>query len=149
MWREGFDLTLFAWILNVLALGFGGALGARALIDPRWAARFARLKPDDKQPGGEAEFRATFGGVFFASHAAALLMSVSWISSGAAMMGVYAAGAAVALAAGWAGSSGGRVLASLFDGVRTRFNTICAGVEALLALMIAAPWIVWVLAPPG
>jgi hypothetical protein len=49
---------LFAWLLNALMLSFGAALGARALIDPHWASRFVRLKPDD-QDGGFAEFRAT------------------------------------------------------------------------------------------
>ena len=55
---------LLAWGLCVLGLAFGGALGLRALFDPKWAARLVRLKADE-QGGGQAEFRATYGGVFF------------------------------------------------------------------------------------
>ncbi len=38
----------FAWGLSALALLFGAALGARALIDPQWAAKFVRLKADEQ-----------------------------------------------------------------------------------------------------
>ena len=75
--REGerrHALMLIAWLLNALALGFGAALGLRALLDPKWAARFVRLKPDE-QGGGEAEFRATYGGVFLFTHAVALFFT--------------------------------------------------------------------------
>jgi hypothetical protein len=37
---------LLAWWLSAAALAFGAVLGLRALIDPRWAQRFVRLKPD-------------------------------------------------------------------------------------------------------
>lgn len=132
----------FLWVLNALGLAFGAALGARALYDPKWAARFVRLKPDE-QGGGFAEFRATYGGVFFAMHAAALVLTLSYVLSGGYLIGVIATGAAVALAAGWAGASGGRVLAILLDGADTRFNRMSAAVEAAMALAIAAPWIGW------
>lgn len=131
-----------AWILNALALLFGAGLGARALIDPKWAARFVRLKADD-QGGGFAEFRATYGGVFLASHAVALLMTLMYALGGEYVIGVAASGGAVALGAAWAGSCGGRVLAMLLDGADTNFNRISAVVEAVLALAIAAPWLAW------
>jgi hypothetical protein len=149
MWREGFDLELVAWLLNALALLFGAALGARGLLDPKWAARFVRLKADETQEGGFAEFRATYGGVFFALHAAALVISVDWILAGESIVGLYAAGAAAVVGAAWAGYAGGRALSMLRDGTRTRFNMMSAGVEALLALLIAGPWIVWVFQRPG
>jgi len=148
MWRAGFDLALLAWILNAIALLFGAVLGARGLIDPQWAARFVRLKPDE-QGGGFAEFRATYGGVFALSHAVALLLSVKWILGGEFLFGLYAAGAAAPLAAAWAGSCGGRALSMWRDGTRTRFNVMSAAVEALLALAIAAPWFLWTFRPPG
>jgi hypothetical protein len=135
---------VLAWVLNALALTFGAALGVRALIDPKWAARFVRLKADE-QGGGFAEFRATYGGVFVGVHAVALLMTLMYLGGGEYVVGVAATGAAAAIAAGWAGSSGGRVLAMVLDGVDTKFNRVSAGVEAGLALAIAAPWIGWFL----
>ena len=127
---------MLLWWLNALALAFGAALGARALYDPKWASRFVRLKADE-QPGGFAEFRATYGGVFLGVHAIALIMTLMYV------VGVAATGAGAALGAGWAGSSGGRVLAMFLDGADTKFNRLSAAVEAAMALAIAAPWIGW------
>ena len=89
---------LFAWLLNALALALGVGLGARALIDPRWASRFVRLKADD-QPGGFAEFRATYGGVFLLFHLCALGLTVRYLQGGGALVGVVATGASAAVAA--------------------------------------------------
>jgi len=138
---------IFAWVLNALALGFGVALGVRALIDPRWAAKFVRLQ-DDEQGGGFAEFRATYGGQFAASHGVALLMTLGWLGQGEYIIGVAATGAAAVLAAAWGGSALGRTISIWRDGTRTRFNTISIAVEAGLALCIAAPWLAWTLFPP-
>lgn len=137
-----------AWTLNIAALGLGAALGARALIDPKWAARFVRLQAD-AQPGGFAEFRATYGGLFFVSHAAALCFSLDFVLGGESLSGVYAAGAAAVLAAAWAGSCGGRVIAMWRDKARTNFNLLSAAVEAILALAIAAPWLLRSFSVPG
>ena len=133
---------ILLWWLNALALAFGAALGARALYDPKWASRFVRLKADE-QGGGFAEFRATYGGVFLGVHAIALIMTLMYVSAGEYVVGGAATGAAAALGAGWAGSSGGRVLAMLLDGADTKFNRLSAAVEAAMALAIAAPWIGW------
>jgi hypothetical protein len=134
---------IVAWALNALALGFGAALGLRALFNPTWAARFARLRPDE-QGGGEAEFRATYGGVFFFGHAAALFFTLKYLGDGSHVIGVCATGAAAVLSAAWAGSAAGRLLAIWRDGVRTQFNLICAFAEVALALAVGAPWILWV-----
>jgi hypothetical protein len=145
MWRDGFTIQLVAWGLNALALAFCAGLGARALIDPNWAARFVRLRADD-QGGGFAEFRATYGGLFLASHAAGLYFTMKWIFGGEQVVGIFAAGAAAALAGAWAGAAAGRALALVRDAsLRTRFNQLSIGVESALALTIAAPWIVWAL----
>jgi hypothetical protein len=136
---------IVAWILNALALAFGAVLGARALIDPRWAQRLVRLKPDERG-GGEAEFRATYGGVFFFSHAAALYLTLTWLTVGGEyVLGVAASGASFVLAAAWAGACFGRLMAIWRDGVRTKFNTYSAATEAGMALCIGAPWALWVL----
>jgi hypothetical protein len=78
MIAEGFSLALVAWCLSALALAFGALLGLRGLIDPRWAQKLVRLRPDE-QGGGFAEFRATYGGVFLGLHAVALFFAVMWI----------------------------------------------------------------------
>lgn len=149
MWREGFTIELVAWALNALALAFCAGLGARALFDPNWASRFVRLKPDE-QGGGFAEFRATYGGLFLASHAAALYFTMKWIFGGEAVIGVFAAGAAAALAGAWGGSAVGRVFALASDrSLATKFNRISVIGEAAIALLIAAPWLVWGLSGRG
>jgi hypothetical protein len=134
-----------AWVVSALALAFGAGLGARGLIDPHWAARFVRLK-EDEQGGGFAEFRATYGGLFLALHAAALLLSLKWLADGEAVVGAIAAGASGAVAAGWAGAALGRLLSMWRDpGARTRFNQLSATVEGAMTLLIGGPWLLWLL----
>ena len=142
MIAEGLSVALVAWCLSALALAFGAALGLRGLLDPRWAQKLVGLQPDE-QGGGFAEFRATYGGVFLGLHAVALFFALMWIVFGGALVGVMAAGACAAIAAAWAGAAFGRVLSMLRDGAYTRFNLYSACLEALVALLIASPWLVW------
>jgi hypothetical protein len=135
---------IFAWGLSALALAFGAALGVRALIDPDWAAKFVRLKPDE-QGGGFAEFRATYGGVFLGLHLVALVFTLLYLWGGEYVIGVCATGAAAAIAAGWAGAALGRVVAIWRDGADTSFNRMSAGVEIAMAFAIGMPWLVWFL----
>lgn len=135
---------IFAWLVSVLALIIGAGLGARALIDPDWAAKFVRLKADE-QGGGQAEFRATYGGVFLGLHAAALLLAIFYLMGGEYVIGVCATGASAAIAAGWGGAAFGRAVAIWRDGADTKFNRLSVGVELAMALAIAMPWLVWFL----
>lgn len=135
---------LFAWGVSVLALIIGAALGARALIDPVWVAKFVRLKADE-QGGGQAEFRATFGGVFLALHVAALLLTGFYLLGGEYVIGVCATGATFVIAASWGGAAFGRVISMWRDGADTAFNRLSVGVETAMALAIAMPWFVWFL----
>ncbi len=148
MWRYGFDVALIAWVLSALALGFGLALGVKAMADPAWAAKLVRLKPDE-QGGGFAEFRATYGGLFAFAHAVALFFALNWIFEGEFTIGVYAAGACAVLCAAWVGTALGRAFSMLADKTATRFNMISAVVEALVGVLIGAPWLVWNFRPPG
>ncbi|MBS0383750.1 MAG: hypothetical protein JSS00_00200, partial [Proteobacteria bacterium] len=93
--------------------------------------------------GGFAEFRATYGGLFFGLHAAGLFFAVMWIAFGGALIGVMATGACAVIAAAWAGTAFGRVVSMLRDGSYTRFNLFSAGLEAMVAIVIGAPWLVW------
>ncbi len=142
MWREGLDLALVAWVLNALALTFGAVLGARGLIDPQWASKLVRLKPDE-QGGGFAEFRATYGGLFLATHLVGLYFTLRWVLGGQTMVGIYAAGAAAALSAAWIGTAGGRAFSIWRDDTRTRFNEISVGVEFITGVLIGSPWLFW------
>lgn len=142
MIAEGLSFALAAWCLSALALAFGASLGARGLLDPRWAQKLVRLQPDE-QGGGFAEFRATYGGMFLGLHAAALVLALMWIVFGGALVGVLATGACAVIAAGWAAAAFGRGLAMLRDGAYTRFNLFSMGLEAIVAIVIGAPWLVW------
>lgn len=135
---------LFAWGLNVIALALGAALGARALIDPKWAARFVRLKADE-QGGGFAEFRATYGGVFLGLHAVTLFMSLKYLMGGEFVLGVAAAGGCAALSAGWAGAAFGRAIAIVRDKADTQFNRFSVVFELVMAAALGGPWAVWAL----
>lgn len=143
------DSMMFAWGLNVLGLAIAAGLGARALFDPAWAARLVRLKADEAQAGGFAEFRATYGGVFLGAHGAGLGLSLMWLRQGLDLIGVAATGAGLVLACAWAGSCAGRCLSMWRDNTRTRFNMASAAVEAGLAAAIGAPWVVWMFSAPG
>ena len=135
---------IFAWIVNALALACGAALGARALIDPKWAAQFVRLKPDG-QGGGFAEFRATYGGVVLAMHLVALALTLRYVLAGGAVIGVCATGAAAVISAAWGGAAFGRLLSMWRDKTDTPFNRMSTGVEVAMAFAIGMPWLVWVL----
>ncbi len=148
MWRYGFDLALIAWVLNALALVFGAVLGARAVLDPHWAAKLVRLKPDE-QGGGFAEFRATYGGLFFFAHAVALYFTLQWLFAGEFTMGVYAAGAAAVLCAAWIGTALGRAFSMWRDGAVTKFNRLSAIVETVTGICIGLPWLLWDLRSAG
>jgi Domain of unknown function (DUF4345) len=120
----------------------GAGLGLGAMISPTWAAKLVRMQADPDNPDGYAEFRATFGGVFFFLHAAFLL---------AVLLGQGVIGAAAVLCFGWGGAAFGRILSLLLDGaaVRTRHNYVSVGVELVAAAAFALPVIVFVIHPPA
>ena len=143
MLAEGLSLSLVAWCLSALALAFGAFLGARGLIDPHWAQKLVRLRPD-AQGGGFAEFRAVYGGVFLGLHATALLFVLGWILIGTAGMGGAAIGATAVIAASWLGAALGRLVSMLRDSdTQTKFNQLSVGVEFAMAVLVGAPWLLW------
>jgi hypothetical protein len=144
MIAEGWSLALVAWCLSALALAFGAYMGLYALIKPRWVQKLVRLQPDE-QGGGFAEFRATYSGIFFATHFVALAFSVRWILAGGALVGVAATGACAVISALWGGLAFGRLIAMWRDGVRTGFNVFSTCFEGGMALVTAGPWLIWLL----
>ncbi len=134
-------MMAIAWVLNVLALAFGVALGARALLDPKWAAKLVRLRED--AAGGVAEFRATYGGLFLGLHLIALALTLRYLLANAYIVGVAASGAIAVLSAGWGATAFGRLIAIWRDGADTKFNRISVGVELAMAVALGGPWAVW------
>lgn len=131
--------ALSYWIA-VVALAVGAGLGVVGFFFPKTAARIVRLQadPDPKLPGGFAEFRASYGGLFLGGHAAALAVTIP-AARGSAWAENFALGACAVLAAAWAMTAVGRVLSGFLDRTRTGYNVGSAIFEAVLAVMIAAP----------
>jgi len=59
--------------MSLAGLAFGMFAGFIALFRPAAIANTLRLQPVPGRPGGYAEFRATFGGVFFMIHLTAFI----------------------------------------------------------------------------
>lgn len=136
------------WI-SALGLAVGAGMGLYGLINPRWAAGLVRLRDDPDKPGGFAEFRATYGGLFFATHLIGLLGVYAaarhsgplgyWNDMGQVQLGL---GAIVVCGAMWVGTAIGRGVSMLADGTATRFNQGSLVFELVLGLVILAPWFV-------
>ena len=129
---------------SVAGLAVGAAMGAYGLVNPRWAARIVRLRDDPERPGGFAEFRAAYGGLFLATHAFALVFMVCVAREIEALWGVptyfTALGAAGVCGALWWGTAAGRIAAIAFDGAGTRYNQASVVFEIVLGALILAPW---------
>jgi len=59
--------------MTLAGLAFGAFAGFIALFRPAAIANSLRLQANPDRPGGYAEFRATFGGVFFMIHITAFV----------------------------------------------------------------------------
>ena len=59
--------------MTLAGLAFGAFAGFIALFRPAAIANTLRLQANPDKPGGYAEFRATFGGVFFMIHITAFI----------------------------------------------------------------------------
>lgn len=125
------SLAMASGIAAMLACAFGGGLGLYAMINPAWASGLVRLIPLDGKVEGKSEFRATYGGLFFAGHAFAL-WALATEQSGAAM-------AAAAIGAGWVGSAGGRLVSFAADKAATGLNVFNVLFELVIGLALLAP----------
>ncbi|MDX2238467.1 MAG: DUF4345 family protein [Hyphomonadaceae bacterium] len=139
----------FAWIAAALALLIGAGVGLKGMTDPHWAARLLRLQAEAERPGGFAEFRATFGGLFLFAHAFAFYFVARTILSGNDVTAVIAGGAVGVLSAAWGGTAFGRLVAMALDKADTPFNRASTAFEILIAAALAAPWMAGLAFPAG
>ncbi len=95
-------------ILCLIALSFGGFAGLIALVNPKGISSTLRLQAEPRKPGGFAEFRATFGGVFFMIHLVGFGMILS-------VNPAYQIYVAAPIAAGWLGAALARLLSLVVD----------------------------------
>lgn len=122
----------------MLGLVTGAGMGLGGLFAPKWASALVRLRED--QPGGFAEFRGTYGGLFFGAHAVALALMLTSLETES--LGATALGAVLACSAMWIGTGVGRVLSIAADKTNTKFNQGSVAFEIALGLAILAPWLV-------
>lgn len=130
---------------SAVGLAIGAGMGLYGLISPHWSARLVRLREEEGRPGGFAEFRSTYGGLFLASHGFALVFMVSTAREVEALAGLpthfTALGAAGACGLMWLGSALGRSVAIAMDGAGTRYNQASVVFEIVLGGLILAPWL--------
>jgi hypothetical protein len=99
------------------------ALGGLGLLRPTAAARFTGLEAATQE--GRSEFRATYGGLFAALGAFALLAQDQVVFTG--------------LGAAWVGAGLGRALSIWADRARTPRNYAAVAFEGVLGLLLLAP----------
>lgn len=132
-------------IFSAIALFLGALYGLACLFSPTFASNSVRLKADPDNPGGYAEFRATFGGVFLMLHITALVLLLFIArapdASETQSMILYAF-ALLPIAMGWFGAAIGRVLSMLLDGKElegSANNPKLVPLELVFGLAILAP----------
>lgn len=143
-------MALWPYYLAVLGCLIGAGMGLYGMMDPKWAARLVRLQPDPDRPGGFAEFRGTYGGLFFAAHGAALFYLALFLMEREEWLGLpthwIALGACLACSKMWGGTAIGRIVSIAVDKTGGGFNYASVVFEFALAFLIGAPVIAIVLA---
>jgi len=121
--------------LSAAALAIAIVLGLRAFIDPQWAQRVFRI---------EGAGVSGLGAALAAAHAGALLFTAQYLLNGHYLVGVIAAGALAALAAGWGGAFASDVVALIRKGgAASRFELLAAAAKCAMTLAAGAPWLLW------
>lgn len=119
------------YVISAGTLAFGVGLGIKGMFDPTWAGRLVRLQPENGQPEGYSEFRATFGGMFLGLHLSALICLALWREP----VGVAAC---AILAAGWLFTALGRYLSFSLDSHTQHSHVVrSVAIEVIIGLAIA------------
>lgn len=126
-----------AEIIALIGLALGSLSGLRALLQPQWIADVLKLQADPGRPGGYAEFRASFGGLFLLMHLFGIFMMVS---DG----GFHGAIVAATISMGWWGAAIGRTISLVADNAQNGeggINKIWIFLEIVIGSMLLAPMI--------
>lgn len=94
--------------MTLAGLTFGAFAGFVALFRPAAIANMLRLQPVPDKPGGFAEFRATFGGVFFMIHMTAFVC----VQHLPPLLGTFVV---LPVAMGWFGAALARLVSMALD----------------------------------
>lgn len=124
-------------LLALIGLSLGAVTGLRGMLQPHWIANALKLQADPDRPGGFAEFRASFGGLFLLMHAFAIWMVLTLGAFDAALV-------SATVAMGWIGAAIGRVLSLVLDKTQNGtggINRIWIGLELIIGGLLLAPMI--------
>ena len=121
-------LSLFLAVISCL---MGAGLGALALLRPAKILLMVGLSLRQGVSHSISEVRATYGGLFFVSHAGTALALALSPKIGACM--------AATLGLAWSGAAFGRVVSMISDRLVTRYNLGATAFEALMGLTLATP----------
>lgn len=97
--------------ITMAGLSFGALVGFIAILRPAQIAKSLRLQADPSRPGGFAEFRASFGGIFIMIHMTALVFAAHL----QAMNPILVTFMIAPIAMGWFGAALGRLLSMALD----------------------------------
>ena len=132
LWGETTVTTLHLCLfLAVIACLIGGGLGVLALTRPARVLKMVGLSLTEGVTHSLSEVRATYGGLFFVSHAGVAVALVSSPKIGACM--------AAALGLAWSGAALGRVVSMALDRAANRFNLFATLFEGLMGSALATP----------
>lgn len=118
-------------LLALIACLIGGGLGLLALTRPTRVLNMVGLSLTEGVAHSLSEVRATYGGLFFVSHAGVALALVASPKIGACM--------AAALGLAWSGAALGRVVSMALDRALKRFNIFATLFEGLMGIALATP----------
>ena len=118
-------------LLAVIACLIGAGLGLVALLRPLKVLKMVGLSLTEGVGHSLSEVRATYGGLFFVSHAGVAMALAVSPKIGACM--------SAALGLAWSGAALGRVVSMLVDKAVNRFNISATLFEGLMGIALATP----------
>ncbi len=134
---------------SAVGLAIGAGMGLWGLVNPRWSAGVVRLQEIPGKPGGFAEFRGAYGGLFLATH----LFGLFWIWRASIFLPAeqdrlgflevlhlgVAVGVSYCCGLIWLGTAIGRFIAIFADRAGAKYNWASVLFELCLGGLIAAP----------
>ena len=125
------------YYLTMIGLAFGMLVGFIAFVRPHVIANTLRLQADPDRPGGYAEFRASFGGIFVMIHMTAFVFSMHLQQINPNLVVFVVAPIAMA----WFGAAAGRCVSMVLDTEENGeggINRYWVMLEVVVGLLISA-----------